>query len=113
MNDDAPAPPKPKTAEDVLLVVGESEHGHAVVRKRAETVEIGELRAVQEGKPIHGEVVRLQPREDGAGRLFDVETLAARPTVAAGHGPAQVATETYRTNYDAIFGARKASGELN
>jgi hypothetical protein len=112
VSDDAAAP-KAKPKEDVLLVVGESEHGHAVVRKRDEAIEIGELRPAQEGKPIHGEMVRLKAREGGQGRLFDVETLVAKPVVAAGHGPAQVATDTYRANWDAIFGAREEPKALN
>lgn len=116
---DPPAPPKPKT-DDAILVLGKSEHGHTVLRKRSEAVELGEMRPAQEGKPIHGELVKLTPREDGGGRLFDVETIVARPTVvskqgaeaasAAKHGPAQVATEAYRANWDAVFGSRKGVG---
>lgn len=101
-------------SEDVLFVVGESEHGHAVLRKRDDKVELGEVRPTQEGKSIHGEVVRLKPRDEG-GRVFDVEVLAAPPTVpsARASGPAQVATNTYRANWDAIFGERAAKHELN
>lgn len=112
-DDSAPPKPKPKPADDVLFVVGASEHGHAVVRKRSEAIELGELRTAPEGKPVHGELVKLTPREDGGGRLFNVETLAAKPAVAAKaakHGPAQVATESYRANWEAVFGARKEVG---
>ncbi len=113
VSDDKPAAPAPKKTEDVLLVVGESEHGHAVLRKREQSIEVGELRPMAEGKPVYGEVVRLKPRADGAGCLFDVETIAARPVVAAGHGPAQVSNDTYRANWDAIFGARREPSQLN
>lgn len=99
--------------EDVLFVVGESEHGHAVLRKRDDKVELGEVRPTQDGKPIHGEVVRLKPRDE-SGRVFDVEVLAAPPTLPPrASGPAQVATNTYRANWDAIFGERAAKHELN
>jgi hypothetical protein len=110
-----PAAPKPK--EDVVFVHSPSEagEGYRVIRKRENTIEVGEIRAVQEGRPVHGDVVRLKPREEHQ-RLFDVEVLMSRDELKAkaalGHaGPAQVATDAYRENWDAIFGARR-EGEL-
>jgi hypothetical protein len=108
----APAdPPAPPPKEDVLFVHSPSEagEGYRVIRKRENTIEVGEIRAVQEGRPVHGDVVRLKPRDDHQ-RLFDVEVLMSRdelrPKAALGHaGPAQVATDAYRDNWDAIFGA--------
>ncbi len=106
------APPPPK--EDVVFVHSPSEsgEGYRVIRKRDTTIEVGEIRAVQEGRPLHGDVVRLKPREDNQ-RLFDVEVLMSREELrskgALGHaGPAQVATDAYRENWEAIFGARRA-----
>jgi hypothetical protein len=102
-------PPRPK--EDMVFVHGPAEHGEGlrVIRKREESIEIGEIRPVQEGRPLQGDLVKLKPRQDH-GRLFDVEVLVARdelPGAALGHaGPAQVATDTYRSNWDAIFGSR-------
>lgn len=86
--------------------------GYRVVRKRDDSIEIGEMRAVQEGRPLQGELVRLEPRAESE-RLFDVEVLVSRDELAANvgagarSGPAQVATDAYRTNWDAIFGARE------
>jgi hypothetical protein len=96
--------------EDVVFVHSpiESGSGYRVIRKREDTIEVGEIRAVEEGRPLHGDLVRLRPRAEHE-RLFDVEVLLDRPK-AAGEpvrsGPAQVATDAYRTNWEAIFGQR-------
>ncbi len=109
-----PAPPPPK--QDVVFVHSPSEEGEGlrVIRKREDTIEVGEIRPVQEGKPLHGELVKLKPRKDHD-RLFDVEVLASReelrqPAALPHAGPAQVATDTYRENWDTIFGARAGGG---
>jgi hypothetical protein len=69
------APPR-----DVALVGGPTERGDGVtiLRLRDGQVEVGELRAAEEGKPILGESVRLHPRAEHP-RLFEVETLARGP----------------------------------
>ena len=99
---EAPAEKK----EDVVLVGGptESGDGHQVLRKREERLEYGEIRAVREGRPLHGELVRLKQREE-SGRLFDVEVLhKAKPEPQrTAAGPAQVATDAYRKNWDRVF----------
>ncbi|MFO0762907.1 MAG: hypothetical protein U0359_41105 [Byssovorax sp.] len=113
--DDAP-PPK----EDVLFVHSPTEGGDGVrvIRKREDSIEVGELRAVQEGKPIHGDVIKLSPRPEHE-RLFNVEVLVPRaeppkPAPARSHpGPARVANDTYRANWEAIFGPREDPGLPN
>ena len=59
---------------------------------------------VREGRPLHGELVRLKAREE-SGRLFDVEVLhKAKPEPQrTAPGPAQVATDAYRKNWDRVF----------
>jgi hypothetical protein len=109
-------PPRPK--EDVVFVHGPAESGEGlrVIRKRDDVLEIGEIRAVKEGRPLQGDLVKLKPRPDHD-RLFDVDVLVSReeiegkgktgaPALRAHAGPAQVATEEYRANWDAIFGQR-------
>ena len=95
--------------QDVVFVHSPLEEGDGfrVLRKRDDAIELGELRSVQEGRPIHGEMVRLSPRKEHE-RLFDVEVLVQKPepTSSPRSGPAQVATQAYRTNWDAIFGDR-------
>ena len=61
------------------------------------------------GKPIAGEVVRLEPRPE-LPAVCDVHVeLDARPTTpeASRGGPPQVATESYRRGWDAIYKRRK------
>jgi hypothetical protein len=108
-----------KPDPDVAIVCGVSDDGQSVdiIRKRGERVEAGTVRRLEQGKPIHGEVVRLRPREHFP-MICDVEVELPAPeqpqasTVTS--GPAQVATETYRKNWDAIYGrSRKPRSLLN
>ena len=117
--------------EDVAVVAGPTEDGRGVriLRRRGDRLELGEARAHAEGKPIHGELVRLRPRAD-APHLLDVEVLhdargAGGATEAAGEAPdregdgtepsarpggrgrpAQVSSEAYRRGWSRLFGAR-------
>jgi hypothetical protein len=68
--------------------------------------------------PIQGEVVSLRPRESFP-LLCDVETVYRPPVAAAPpapapaparrKGPAQVATDVYRSNWDSIWSSKKSS----
>lgn len=111
---------------DVVLIHGPTEDlkGLRVLRARDQTLEVGEMRPVQEGKPLSGEIVKLRPRA-GSPRICDVETQLSREEldrargVAApslGHaGPARVTSDAYRSNWDAIYRSpgSNGSGELN
>jgi hypothetical protein len=99
------------TVEDVAFVCGVSNDGQSVdiIRKRGERIETGTVRRLEQGKPIHGEVVRLRPREHSP-LVCDVDVELPAPaavTTPPTSGPAQVATETYRKNWDAIYGRPK------
>src|SRR5215471_4081402 len=104
-----PAPHPPK---DLLFVYGKREgEAYSVLRRRGENVEIGAIAKLEEGKPIHGEVVRLNRRDEHP-LLFDVDVLAdTRPSLPSHNGPAQVATEAYRENWEVIFGDGEESDE--
>jgi hypothetical protein len=107
-----------KSDLDVAIVCGVSDDGQGVdiIRRRGERVEAGTVRRLEQGKPIHGEVVRLRPREQFP-MICDVEVEMPAPgqpseaAVTTGR-PAQVATETYRKNWDAIYGRGKKPGSL-
>lgn len=104
--------------------------GLKVLRARESSLELGEVRPLEEGKPLQGDVVRLKPRPD-APFVCDVETsvswaevqkqagVPALPSAAAAPrkthpGPARVATDAYRANWDAIWsGPKKTSSDLN
>jgi hypothetical protein len=91
---------------DVALIHGRTPDGQGlrVIRRRDDRLELADVRPLEQGKPIHGEVVRMTPRANFP-LLCDVETEIPAPSVSAhAHkGPAQVATDTYRKNWDAIF----------
>jgi hypothetical protein len=90
---------------DVMYVHGPTESGEGfhVLRQRQDRIEVGQIRGLRAGVPLHGEVVRLKPRE-GQERLFDVDVLVEAPSRRAHDGPPQVASESYRHNWDAVFG---------
>ncbi len=106
----SPKTPKPlaKPVDDVVLVHAPTEDGKGlqVLRKRGDTLSAGEVRPVEEGKPLTGELVRLKPREEMPA-LCDVEVLYG-PDGAESKGPAQVATDEYRAGWAAIWGKKKA-----
>jgi hypothetical protein len=118
-----------KRSEDVVLIHGVSEDGAmAVLRARNDRVEAGIMRTVKAGEPPTGELLKLKPRPE-CPLVCDVEVSVpegtcnasggsdSAPSAAASRaahgGPAQVATPTYRANWDAIWskpraGAKKA-----
>ena len=85
--------------------------GVRVLRAREERIEAGELRALKEGKPITGEIVSLEPRKENP-RVCDVKSSYAPFPSAPKKGPAQVASEKYRENWDEVF-APRADRSLN
>ena len=95
----------------------EDAQGYRVLRHRAsdDHVELGTMRPLQEGRPIDGEVISLEPRED-VPFLYNVKTELADPRAAeraaqrrlTSDGPAQIATEQYRQGWDAIWGRSSA-----
>jgi hypothetical protein len=91
---------------DVVYIHGPTESGEAlhVLRQRDDRIEVGQIRGLRPGAPIHGELVRLRPRE-GTERLFDVDVLLAAPEHAVHAGPPQVASNAYRHNWDLVFGS--------
>jgi hypothetical protein len=92
--------------------------GVHVVRARGDVIEAGEMRPIKDGQPIVGELVRLSPRPE-LPNLFEAETLHEAPKPSGdgeprGAGPAQVASDKYRKNWDAIWRrGRKPPSMLN
>ena len=97
---------------DVLLVYGASDdgRGYEVLRQQGDEIQAGRLRPLHDGKSIHGEVVRLEPRKESPA-LFDVE-VQHDGRVASGR-PAQVATDEYRKGWESIWSSKRKSRELN
>lgn len=118
VSDDEATPPAHEekaaaTNDDVVMVHSPTEdgQGYHVLRMREGNVELGAIRNIREGAPIHGDIVRLSPHPEHAS-LFNVEVLVKSPRAPEPprSGPAQVATDAYRTNWEQIFGGRDRSG---
>lgn len=111
------------SSQDVVLIHGTTPDGKglAVLRHRENRLERGLVMPIEQGKPIVGEVVTLQPRREfpllcdvkveyDPGKAASTEGQERRLT----KGPGQVATEVYRANWERIFRPKsKFSGELN
>ncbi|MEC7525122.1 MAG: hypothetical protein VYE22_34890 [Myxococcota bacterium] len=99
--------PKSEKSEDVALVCGATPDGGTlgVLRKRGDKVEAAVLKKTVEGQPVHGDLVRLKPREEPL--LFDVESVYEAPASEAKAGPSQVASDSYRKGWDRLFRAKK------
>ena len=104
------APAKDSPGKDVVLLGPPTNDGAGVhvIRAREERIETGELRALQEGRPITGEIVTLAPRKDNP-RVCDVKDSYTPPASAAHKGPPNVTTEAYREGWDEVFGANAAT----
>jgi hypothetical protein len=92
---------------DVALVFGKDVNGVHILRRRDENspVEAGLLQPLVEGRPISGELISMKRRED-LPFLFDVKSELPETETRSSHGPSQVATESYRKGWDAIWGGR-------
>lgn len=103
--------------DDIALIHGRTDDGKGlkILRRRQDKLEFGAIMPLVPGKPIAGEVVRLEAREESP-LLCNVHVEysppgEARPTSA---GPAQVATDSYRENWAAVFGDKgEAKAVLN
>jgi hypothetical protein len=102
------------------LIHGRSPDGKglSILRQREGRLEAGEVRALEHGKPITGDVVTLKPRQ-GLPWLCDVETHVKHggqedrgPRGEARGRPAQVASQRYRDNWESIYKGR-GSNTLN
>lgn len=109
---DSPAP----SHDDVALIHGRTEDGQGlrILRKRQDRLEVGAVMPLLPGKPIQGEVVRLEPRADFP-LLCDVHVEYSPQAKSRGTsaGPAQVASDSYRENWELIFGKREPKPVLN
>lgn len=84
--------------------------GRFVLRKRDGRIETGAIRKSEEGKPIHGELVRLSPRDADEAGLYDVEVLYdGRPKTDTASGPPKVNSDAYREGWGRLFGKKSKS----
>src|SRR6478609_114230 len=119
------SPVAPPAAPDVALIHGVTPDGEGfeILRARGDRLELGAIRPLREGAPITGEVVTLRPRPSFPA-LCDVESHFKREeapsdrqepppsAVVRRTGPAQVATDEYRRNWDAIWSSSSTKSKL-
>lgn len=99
------APSETAAKEDVVLIHGKTDDGALkILRKQGEQLSAGELRPLEEGKPVQGNVLTLKPRPQMP-LVCDVEDEIEIPR--AGKGPAKVATKKYRDGWDKLWGKRR------
>jgi hypothetical protein len=114
---------KARAKKDLVLVYSRTEDGDGVrvIRNRNEQLELGEMRPLQDGRPVQGEVVHLMPCPE-LPLLFDAETVLEAPApanapgsecAAQSSGPPQVASEAYRRHWDTIWRRRPRRQDLN
>jgi hypothetical protein len=101
------APQVPPTG-DIALVFGRNQDGVHILRRREENapLEAGLLQPLVEGRPITGELISMKQRED-VPFLYDVKSELTTPEAKTTPGPSQVATDSYRKGWDAIWGGRQ------
>lgn len=97
----------PEKTEDVVLIHGRSEDGALkILRKKGDQLSAGELRPMEEGKPIEGDVLKLRPRKEMP-LLCDVEEEVKIPkSTGALEKPARVASDRYRAGWEKLWGRR-------
>ena len=101
-----------RSTNDVMLIYGKSDDGkgYDVLRQRGEEIQAGKLRPLADGKPIHGELVSLTPRQESPA-LFDVDVQHdGRGSTGR---PAKVASDQYREGWDSIWANSRPNRALN
>lgn len=97
---------------DVVFLQGETKDGEGLraLRSRPGRIEATELRAVREGRPLTGELVRLLPREESP-LLWNVDVQYSQDEQRGHAGPARITSEAYRDNWERIFGGDVEGGK--
>lgn len=104
---------QPATDVALLYAPTDDAKGARYLRARKGELQMGEVRPLTHGQSLSGqELVRMRPRKN-LPILCDVEVIhPAEPTVRDTIGPAQVASDEYRRNWEETFAPRKASSQL-
>ena len=104
-----------RAEQDVALLYAptEDEKGARYMRVRKGELQIGEARPLAEGQSLCGqELVRMRRRAE-LPMLFDVEVIhPAERRMRDTIGPAQVASDEYRRNWEDTFAPHKPGSQL-
>jgi hypothetical protein len=104
--------PAKKRTQDVALLYAptDDEKGARFVRAKNGQLQAGEVRPLGQGQSPNGqELVRMHPRASMPG-LCDVEVIhPAETPMRDTQGPAQVASQRYRDNWEVTFGPQRTN----
>lgn len=99
----------PRRKRDLVYVHDQikGRKGYRVVRAREDRIELGEMRPLEDGQAIHGDIVKLKPRKEHP-RLFDAEVVEGTEVPRPGaHGPPKVSSDDFRRGWDDVFKTHK------
>ena len=101
---------KPKCAVGDELKVGPAmdDGSHVAVRHTADhQIRIGFVRPLQEGKPVHGEVFTVEPKDEEHG-VYRVQTIV---DTKSSSGPAKVNSPAFHDGWERTFGGKQTIGQ--
>jgi hypothetical protein len=99
---------KPRHDHDRVRPILQTGDGHVLaLRCNNGEKEVLALKRAEEGKPLHHELVSLSKASDAPGE-YEMKSVY-KPTGATSTGPAKVSSDAYRSGWEAIFGAKRAS----
>jgi hypothetical protein len=112
----------PKITRDIAFITGHSKAGNPLITRVQGTDEaptrvmVGEIRPVEDGVPLAGEMIRMVQAKNGP--HYHVETLVEDPyreerRRAQGSRRSFGATAKMRENWDRIFGPKPDRSEIN
>lgn len=113
---------EPKITKDVAVLLGRNEKGHLQIARIQGTDEapvramIGELRPLEDGVPIMGEVVSLTP---GNEPFMNVETVIEDPYKAERERGGtsgksfSFPSQKFQDNWERTFGKKPSPSEMN
>jgi hypothetical protein len=95
-----------------LYAPTDDEKGARFVRVRKGELQAGEVRPLAHGQSLCGrELVRMRQRAEMP-MLFDVEVIHPAEHMHDTQGPAQVASDRYRRNWEETFAPREPGGHI-
>lgn len=109
---------KKKPGDDVVLVHGRGDDGALqILRKKGDTLSAGELRPIEDGKPLTGgSVVTLAPRKELpilCDVVDEVEVPGGAKAAKKSPGPARVSNPRYRAGWKSVFGKKRGASKPN
>jgi hypothetical protein len=97
---------KEKNGTGVIELLPTSPTGGIIKHSDGDHACVGGFSAVRSGQNVAGHKLALVRSEEGTYETVDGSTGQTGARLCGGNGPAQVATEPYRTHWEQTFGSR-------